>query len=223
MEYLIYSVEDDKDISYLINVTLSKQGYKVLSFYESESFFQALEEKIPNMLLLDIMLPGMNGTEILKNIRENKKYDEVEIIIISARSLILDKVKGFDLGADDYIEKPFNILELISRVNAKVRRFQKEKLIQVQDLTLNLDKRICLKADMPLSLTPKEFDILALLCHAKGNVVTRDEILNQIWSFDAIYETRTVDMHIKSLRRKLEDKENQLIVTVHGTGYKVNI
>lgn len=223
MEYLIYSVEDDRDISHLINVTLSKQGYKVVSFYDGESFFKALETTTPNIILLDIMLPGISGTEILSKVRSLQKYNDVEIIIISAKSMILDKVQGFELGADDYIDKPFNILELISRVNAKVRRLKKDRIFTYEDITLNQDKRICLKNDQEIQLTTKEFDILAILFNANGNVLSREKILNEIWGYDAIYETRTVDMHIKSIRQKLEDIDKKLITTVHGVGYKINI
>ena len=223
MEYLIYSVEDDKDISNLINVTLSKQGYKVVSFYDGYSFFNALENKTPNMILLDIMLPDISGTKILEKLRAIERYNEIEIIIISAKSMILDKVQGFDLGADDYIEKPFNILELISRVNAKVRRFKKDLEITIGDVTLNLNKHLCIKDGKTIQLTTKEFEILAILFNANGDVISREKILNTIWGYDAIYETRTVDMHIKSIRQKLDDLDKNLIITVHGVGYKVNI
>lgn len=223
MEYLIYSVEDDRDISHLINVTLSKQGYKVVSFYDGESFFKALETTTPNIILLDIMLPGISGTEILSKVRSLQKYNDVEIIIISAKSMILDKVQGFELGADDYIDKPFNILELISRVNAKLRRLKKDRIFTYGDITLNQDKRICLKNDQEIQLTTKEFDILTILFNANGKVLSREKILNEIWGYDAIYETRTVDMHIKSIRQKLEDIDKKLIATVHGVGYKINI
>lgn len=222
MDYLIYSVEDDKDISNLINITLSKQGYKIVSFYDGESFFEALEKEVPHMVLLDIMLPGISGTDILAKIRKAAKFNDIDIIIISAKSLIFDKVQGFDLGADDYIEKPFNILELISRVNAKFRRFKKDQEITVQDVTLILNKHIVKKNGVEIQMTAKEFEILALLFSANGDVLTREKILNTIWGFDAIYETRTVDMHIKSIRQKLDDIDKKLISTVHGVGYKIN-
>ena len=222
MEYLIYSVEDDRDISNLINITLSKQGYKVVSFYDGESFFDALNKELPHMILLDIMLPGMSGTEILGKIRSFAKYNDIDIIIISAKSMLLDKVQGFDLGADDYIEKPFNILELISRVNAKFRRFKKDEILSVGDIVLNLSKHTCMMGEEEIPLTAKEFEILALLFSSKGDVLTRERILNSIWGFDAVYETRTVDMHIKSLRKKLNDEDKKLITTVHGVGYKIN-
>jgi two-component system alkaline phosphatase synthesis response regulator PhoP len=223
MEYLIYSVEDDKDISHLINVTLSKQGYNVVSFYDGETFFEVLKQKKPNMILLDIMLPGISGIDILKKVREKDDLDPIEIIIISAKSLVMDKVDGFDLGADDYIEKPFNILELISRVNAKFRRFQKTRVITFGEISLDIDKHLCMNGDEKINLTNKEFDILVLLFQAKGNVISRDTILNKIWEVDQVFETRTIDMHIKSLRQKLDDKENNLIMTVHGLGYKLNV
>lgn len=223
MKYLIYSVEDDKDISNLINLTLTKQGYEVKSFYDGKTFFEELNKRCPNMILLDIMLPNISGIDILKKLRSDPTYDQVDIIIISAKNMIMDKVLGLDFGADDYIEKPFNILELISRVNAKVRRYQTNRIITIQDVTLDLNKHLCIKNDEEIPLTVKEFDILSLLFNAKGSVLTREDILNQIWGVDAIYETRTVDMHIKSLRQKLNDKNNQLIQTVHGLGYKINI
>jgi len=223
MEFLIYSVEDDKDISNLINITLSKQGYQVTSFYDGKSFIKALAEKVPDMILLDIMLPGISGLEILEMVRKDKKYNDVDVIIISAKSLILDKVQGFELGADDYIDKPFNILELISRVNAKVRRKKVEQVITFQNVTLNLNKHICYVNNEEVQLTSREFEILALLFKANGSVLSREEILSSIWGVDAIYETRTVDMHIKSLRQKINDLQKRLIATVHGVGYRINI
>jgi two-component system alkaline phosphatase synthesis response regulator PhoP len=223
MEFLIYSVEDDKDISNLINITLSKQGYQVISFYDGKSFIKALAEKVPDMILLDIMLPGISGLEILEMVRKDKKYNDVDVIIISAKSLILDKVQGFELGADDYIDKPFNILELISRVNAKVRRKKVEQVITFQNVTLNLNKHICYVNNEEVQLTSREFEILALLFKANGSVLSREEILSSIWGVDSIYETRTVDMHIKSLRQKINDLQKRLIATVHGVGYRINI
>lgn len=223
MEFLIYSVEDDKDISNLINITLSKQGYQVTSFYDGKSFIKALAEKVPDMILLDIMLPGISGLEILEMVRKDKKYNDVDVIIISAKSLILDKVQGFELGADDYIDKPFNILELISRVNAKERRKKVEQVITFQNVTLNLNKHICYVNNEEVQLTSREFEILALLFKANGSVLSREEILSSIWGVDAIYETRTVDMHIKSLRQKINDLQKRLIATVHGVGYRINI
>jgi len=223
MEYLIYSVEDDKDIAHIINVTLTKQGYKVETFFDGKSLFDALNNKKPNMILLDMMLPDIQGQEILKTLRNNKEYDDVEIIIVSANRMIMDKVDGLDLGADDYIEKPFDILELMSRINAKVRRHQKSKIITLKDITIDINKHTCFKDNKEVILTVKEFAILSLLFESKGDVVSRDKLLSHIWGDESGYESRTIDMHIKSLRRKIKDDKGEVILTVYGLGYKVNL
>ena len=219
MNYLVYSVEDDKDISRLINIALSKQGYSVKSFYDGKSFYEALKESIPNMILLDMMLPDISGTDILKDLRSKKEFDDVEILIVSANTLLIDKVDGLDLGADDYIEKPFDILELMSRVNAKVRRYKVSRQIKIDDIILDIDRKLCIKDNEEITLTSKEFEILSILFENKDIVISRDEIINKIWNIEIAIETRTVDMHIKSLRQKLG---NNIIKTVHGKGYIVN-
>ncbi|MFA5542306.1 MAG: response regulator transcription factor [Bacilli bacterium] len=221
MDYLIYSIEDDEDIRRLIKLALSKSNFLVKSFPDGESFFEELEKEKPNMILLDMMLPGISGSEILKKLRSHKKYDDIEIIIVSSNNMLIDKIDGFDLGADDYIEKPFDVMELISRVNAKVRRYKKNRSIIINNISLDLESHTCLKDGVEVLLTLKEFEILSLLFKNKGNVVSRDDLLNQIWGVDQFYETRTIDVHIKSLRSKLEDSHNKLINTVHGIGYKV--
>ncbi len=222
MDYLIYSIEDDKDIALIINKTLSKQGYIVETFYDAHSFFNAFSNKKPNMILLDMMLPDMSGTEILKKIRANSSNDDIEIIIISANHMIMDKVDGLDLGADDYIEKPFDLLELMSRVGAKVRRHKKSNVISINGLVLDLDSHTCNIDNEEIDLTIKEFEILTLLCQKKGAVVSRDEIFESIWNTNQVLESRTLDMHIKSLRSKLKDKQT-MIKTVYGIGYKINV
>ncbi len=221
MDFLIYSIEDDKDIALIINKTLSKQGYDIKSFYDAKTFFQAFEQTKPNMILLDMMLPDMSGQEILKKIRANSLYDDIEIIIISANHMIMDKVDGFDLGADDYIEKPFDILELMSRVQAKARRHKKNK-ITIGNFTIDFEKRVCTINDEEIQLTTKEYEILALLCKNRGKVISRDDIFEQIWNTDQILESRTVDMHIKSIRAKLKENKD-LIKTIYSVGYKINL
>ena len=222
MDYLIYSVEDDHDIAHIINVTLTKQGYQIQTFYDGMSFLTALASKKPNMILLDMMLPDISGSEIIKRIRANNYYDDVEIIIVSANRMVMDKVDGLDLGADDYIEKPFNILELMSRINAKVRRFQKNRIIKIKDYSLDLDRLVVLKNEDIIPLTSKEFEILSLLFLNKDKVLSRDEIFMKIWG-QAAFESRTIDMHIKSLRKKLKDEKGDFIQTIYGIGYKLNI
>jgi two-component system alkaline phosphatase synthesis response regulator PhoP len=219
MEYLIYSIEDDKDIAYIINVTLTKQGYQVKTFGDGKSFFEAFSGQKPHMILLDMMLPDISGQEILKKIRSKHENDDIDIIIISANHMLIDKIDGLDLGADDYIEKPFDLLELMSRVNVKVRRHRLNRIITLGDFCLDLDRREYQKNGNTINLTNKEFDILAILFQKADRVVTREELLNEIWGMDAILETRTIDMHIKSLRSKTGD--NDLIITVYGVGYKV--
>lgn len=222
MDYLIYSVEDDRDISKIINLTLTKAGYKVESFVNGKLLFEAIKKQVPNMLLLDMMLPEMSGQEILKKIRSNPNLDEVEIIIISANRDLLDKVEGLELGADDYIEKPFDILELLSRINTKVRRSKKRKIIEIKGVSLDLDKHLCFKNGKEVKLTPREFDILAILMNKNGLIVKKDEILNKIWGTEISLETRTVDMHITSIRKKLNDN-GEFIMTLYGVGFKINI
>ena len=222
MDYLIYSVEDDHDIAHIINVALTKQGYQIQTFYDGMSFLTALASKKPNMILLDMMLPDISGSEIIKRIRANNYYDDVEIIIVSANRMVMDKVDGLDLGADDYIEKPFNILELMSRINAKVRRFQKNRIIKIKDYSLDLDRLVAMKNEDIIPLTSKEFEILSLLFLNKDKVLSRDEIFMKIWG-QAAFESRTIDMHIKSLRKKLKDEKGDFIQTIYGIGYKLNI
>ena len=222
MNYLIYSVEDDKNISHLINVALSKQGYIVESFCDGESFFKRFKEQKPNLILLDMMLPNIQGSEILKTIRDDESNDEIQIIIVSANRLVMDKVDGLDLGADDYIEKPFDILELMSRVNSKVRRFQKKQRIVRGDLILDISKHEFYKKEQLIELTNKEFEILKLLLKKNGDVLSREEIFNAIWG-SGVLESRTIDMHVKALRNKIDDNDGTIIKTVYGIGYKIEL
>lgn len=221
MNFLIYSVEDDPNIALILNKTLSKQGYTVQSFPNGTSFWAAFSKEQPQMVLLDMMLPDIPGSELLKKIRSNPRYDDIQIIIISANHMVMDKVDGFDLGADDYIEKPFDLLELMSRVAAKVRRYQKNRSLSSGKLIVNLDERSCLVDGRKIDLTTKEFDILAFLLERKGKVVSREELFERIWNTDQILESRTLDMHIKSLRSKLGQHQDQ-IKTVYGIGYQIS-
>ena len=218
MSSVIYSVEDDKDIAKIINKTLSKQGYEVFSFYDGTSFIKAFDENKPDMVLLDMMLPDLSGAHLLQYIRKDSANDHIPVVIISANSLVTDKVDGLDMGADDYIAKPFDLLELMSRVNALFRRFKKSSSFEYGKLVLNSESHICKYDGKTISLTIKEFDILALLLKNKGKVVSRDEILSSIWGNEEL-ETRTIDMHIKSLRKKINDEG--IIETIYGLGYKV--
>ena len=222
MSYLIYSVEDDTNISNIIRLTLQMKGYEVSTFNDGKSFFDALEKNIPDLILLDIMLPDMSGLDILKILKSSSKYSDVRIIILSAKSMIVDKVEGLDLGADDYIAKPFDILELVSRVNAQKRRQAKDNVITVGDLVIDHKKRECKFQNTVVNLTKKEFDILLYLIEKQNEVVSRDELIQVIWGNDFQYETRTIDMHIKSLRKKLP-VDGEFIKTIYGVGYMLSL
>lgn len=219
---LIYSVEDDEDISLIINKTLTKQGFTVKSFENGKKFLEQFKLETPDIVLLDLMLPDMSGSDIIKKIRSNQKYENVHIIVVSAKHMTMDKVENLDLGADDYIEKPFDLLELMSRVEAHARRLRKSNLIKIGDIELDVAKRECIYQNKPVDLTVKEFDILLLLAKNAPNVLSRDQIFEEIWNTNQIVESRSLDMHIKTLRSKLND-DGKLIKSIYGIGYKLNI
>ncbi len=219
---LIYSVEDDEDISLIINKTLTKQGFTVKSFENGKKFLEQFKLETPDIVLLDLMLPDMSGSDIIKKIRSNQKYDNVHIIVVSAKHMTIDKVENLDLGADDYIEKPFDLLELMSRVEAHARRLRKSNLIKIGDIELDIAKRECIYQNKPVDLTVKEFDILLLLAKNAPNVLSRDQLFEEIWNTNQIVESRSLDMHIKTLRSKLND-DGKLIKSIYGIGYKLNI
>lgn len=219
---LVYSLEDDVDIALIINKALTKQGFDVHTFYNGNDFLKAFNQEKPQIVLLDLMLPDISGLDILRTIRKNSENEDIHIIIISAKHLPMDKVEGLDLGADDYVEKPFDVLELMSRVEAHARRLRQKSNITYKDITLDLNKRECHIGEEKIILTNKEFEILSLLLKNPENVVTREELFKCIWDTDKIVESRTLDMHIKSLRNKLGDK-GQMIKSIYGVGYKVSL
>ena len=220
-KYLIYSVEDDQDIGHIINATLTKQGYEVITFPDGESFLDAFALRKPNMILLDLMLPGIQGKDLRKEIRSKKANDDIQVLIISAKNLPIDKVDGLDLGADDYIEKPFDLLELMSRVNAHARRNRQPDSIQIGDLHLDLSSNSLTKKDQDIELTPSEAKIIVLLFKNAGKVVTRQQIAEELYGDPAKEDSRTIDMHIKSIRAKIGDRNQEVILSVYGSGYKI--
>lgn len=224
MGSIIYSVEDDVDIARIINKTLTKQGYQVFSFPDGKSFIEAFNKQKPDLVLLDLMLPDMNGNDIIKFIRNDIENNEVEIIIISAKRMLMDKVEGLDLGADDYLEKPFDLLELMSRVNARLRRHQNKNILIYNNLKVDLQKHLVFLDNKEIICTNKEFDILTYLLQRKGQAVSRDDLLTFLWGDNnSDYESRTIDVHIKSLRAKLNDNDGSIIQTIYGIGYKIGI
>ena len=220
MSKLIYSVEDDENIGYVINKALTNSGYDVKTFASSQPFYAELEKQIPDILLLDIMLPGESGLEILSKIRKDPKYSNIYVIIVSAKDSEFDKVTGLDQGADDYIAKPFGIFELTSKINAVFRRFKDKEVLRVKDISLLVNERKCKKGDIEIALTQKEFDLFKYLLERKPNVVRKEDVIKDIWGSE-YGETRTIDMHIKSLRQKIQDKDSSIIVTLHGIGYRI--
>lgn len=224
MGSIIYSVEDDVDIARIINKTLTKQGYQVYSFQDGKSFIEAFNKQKPDLVLLDLMLPDMDGNDIIKYIRNDIENNEVEIIIISAKRMLMDKVEGLDLGADDYLEKPFDLLELMSRVNARLRRHQNKNILIYNNLKVDLQKHLVFLDNKEIICTNKEFDILTYLLQRKGQAVSRDDLLTFLWGDNnSDYESRTIDVHIKSLRAKLNDNDGSIIQTIYGIGYKIGI
>lgn len=220
-EFLIYSVEDDEDIAYIIKATLEKQGYQVVTFFDGESFLEAFKNKKPNLILLDMMLPNIQGKDILKYIRSDSNNDSIQIMIVSANRMTIDKVDGLDLGADDYISKPFELLELISRVNAKARRFQvNNNEITIREFTLNINNKTLTKKGVFIDLTSLEFKLLTLLFLNRGKVVSKNDIAKDLYNDETKENSRGIGMLINSLRKKL--KNQNLIVSRYGIGYIIN-
>lgn len=220
MSDFIYLVEDDKDIRDLVVYALKNEGYDVLAFSDGREIFLNLEKKMPSVLILDIMLPYENGLEILKKIR--KQYKFLPVIMLTAKSLEYDKILGLDLGADDYITKPFSIIEFLARVRAILRRCKKdvETVITFKNIKLYIDKHLVFVDDKEIFLTVKEFELLNYLIKNKNKVITREMILNSIWGYEFEGESRTIDVHIANLRQKL-GKYGKCLKTVRGVGYKV--
>ena len=215
---MIYVVEDDMAIRNLVSYALKEKGYEVKSFEDGLSIVDEIRKNPCELLLLDLMLPGRDGVSILKEIRG---FSDVPVIILTAKSDEFDRVLGLESGADDYITKPFSILELLSRVKAILRRVKKEDSdhLSYKNLTINTKKRTVKVDDDLVELTYKEFEMLNLFMNNIGNVITREDFLLKIWGYDYQGETRTVDVHIASLRSKLKDA-GKYISTVRNLGYK---
>ena len=219
----IYIVEDDKNIREIEMFALKNSGYAVEEFENAKSFFSRTVEKVPDLVLLDIMLPDMDGLEIVKKLRSRPDTVRVPIILVTAKTTELDKVKGLDIGADDYLTKPFGVMELLSRVKALLRRsraLQDDKQLVLGDITLDSERREVHVGGELCELTFKEFELLKLLMVNAGIVLHRDTIMSDVWGTDYEGESRTLDMHIKTLRQKLGEAGN-MIKTVRNVGYKM--
>ncbi|NLM10141.1 MAG: response regulator transcription factor [Clostridiaceae bacterium] len=220
---MIYCVEDDPNIRELIIYTLKTGGFEAKGFSDSISFFNEMKTKFPSLILLDIMLPGTDGLTILKKLKENAATSDIPVIMLTAKGTEFDKVQGLDMGADDYITKPFGVLELISRVKSVLRRVEpktKNNVLKAGDITMDTAKRMVMAGNTEIKLTAKEFELLYYLMSNVDIVLTRDKLLDKIWGFDFEGETRTLDVHIRSLRKKL-GKYGKAIETVRGVGYRI--
>lgn len=219
----VYVVEDDENMSDLECYTLTNNGYEVKPLYTAKEFEQELKKRIPDMIILDIMLPDENGIRMLVKLRQAESTRDIPVMMVTARSSEVEKVKCLDAGADDYVTKPFGVLEFNSRVKALFRRSMKNSnfnLIQVGDIVLDDDRRIVTVGEEEKNVTFKEYELLKYLMINKGIVLARDKIMEAVWGFDFQGESRTVDMHIKTLRQKIGSERNR-IKTVRNVGYKI--
>lgn len=223
MKYIIYAVEDDESIRDLYKYTFEPLGYEVQAFETAEDMLATLKVAQPHVILMDVMLPGMDGISATKLVKE--KYKNIAIIMISAKGDEISKVRGLDAGADDYLSKPFGVLELVARVKVNIRKLNiandELSILECGEIKLNNNEHIVTVNNKPVKLTLKEFNLLKLIMSKVDNVVPRETILNEVWGFEYYGKTRTLDMHIKSLRSKLaEFTDNDYIQTVRGVGYK---
>lgn len=222
MEKTVYIVEDDIAIRELEAYALINNDFVVKEFGDSNELFNALQERLPSMIILDVMLPCEDGLSILKKIRNIPLYKNIPVIMVTAKTSELDAVKGLDLGADDYITKPFGVMEFVSRVKAVLRRTTKSPVdtIIFHDIIIDDARRIVTVNNQEISLTYKEYEILKVLIINKGIVLTRDSLMEGVWGYDFNQGNRTIDVHIQSLRKKLGDY-GDCIKTIRNVGYKI--
>ncbi len=218
---LIYIVEDDKNIREIEAFALKNSGYHIQDFECAKDFYASMKEKLPNLIVLDVMLPDEDGLSIVKEIRSNPESRKIPIIMVTAKTTELDKVKGLDQGADDYLTKPFGVMELVSRIKALLRRCQgtqEERAYALNGILLDNEKHAVWVEDKPVELTFKEFRLLQLLLQNAGIVTSREIIMERVWGTDFEGESRTLDMHIKTLRQKLGER-GSMIKTIRNVGY----
>lgn len=223
----ILIIEDEQHIQELLTYNLQQREYKVVNLLDGTRAIETIEREKPDLILLDIMLPGKDGIEICKELKRKRETENIPIIMLTARGEEFDKVLGLEIGADDYITKPFSVKELIARIRAILRRTSKaaysNTFLQIGDIIIDNEKYEVMKNNKRIELTLKEFELLKLLAENKGKVLTRNFLLDKIWGYEYSGETRTVDVHIRHLRKKLEedDKEPKYIETIRGVGYRI--
>lgn len=230
----ILIVDDDENIAELISLYLTKECFETSIVYDGESALESVKTFEPNLILLDLMLPGIDGYQVCREVRASSS---IPIIMLSAKGEIFDKVLGLELGADDYMEKPFDTKELVARVRAVLRRYKpaaapvaettapaaKIKMVEYPDLTINLTNYAVVYKGKTIEMPPKELELLYFLASSPNQVFTREQLLDQIWGYEYIGDTRTVDVHIKRLREKIRDHESWRLSTVWGIGYKFEV
>lgn len=222
---MIYCVEDDSNIRELVVYTLGTTGFDARGFEDGKTFFKALEEELPELVLMDIMLPEEDGIALLKKLKMSGKTKDIPVIMVTAKGAEYDKVKGLDLGADDYVTKPFGMMELISRIKAVLRRSRKNdpkdsEVLSLAGIEIDLKKHEVKADGKVVNLTLKEYELLKYLMKSPNIVMTRDALLEGIWGYDFGGETRTVDVHVRTLRQKL-GAFGEKIETVRGVGYRM--
>ena len=220
---MIYIVEDDRNIQEIELFALKNSGYQATGFETAKEFYKALNEKLPELILRDIMLPDEDGLSILKRLRTRADTQKIPVILVTAKTSEIDKVKGLDGGADDYIAKPFGVMEMIARVKALLRRSggMEESLLTCGNVTLDGEKRMVYVDGKSIELTYKEFELLKLLMKNHGIVISRDVIMERVWDSSFEGESRTIDVHVRTLRQKLGDG-GALIKTIRNVGYMVD-
>ena len=224
----ILIIEDEEHIVELIKFNLESNGYKVSYAFNGRDGIKRVEMEKPDLVLLDLMLPEVDGIDVCNRIKNNRELKQIPIIMLTAKSSETDKIIGLEIGADDYMTKPFSIRELLTRIKVILRRYQNTQpfketgKITVEDLTIDIDKHEVTRGETKFQLTLKEFELLKILAENRGKVLSRNFLLDEIWGYDYFGETRTVDVHIRHLRSKIEsDSDLKYIETVRGVGYKV--
>ena len=223
----ILIVDDEEHIIELIKFNLENNGYKVITASNGHDALKMAKNEVPQLVLLDLMLPGIDGYDVCREIRQDQSISNMPVIMTTAKGEELDKILGLELGADDYITKPFSVRELMARVKAVLRRTKTQyvdKTYTFGDTNIDFQKHEVIKADKKVDLTLKEFELIQILIKNKGKVMTRDSLLDKVWGYEYIGETRTVDVHIRHLRQKIEDddKNPKFIETIRGIGYRFN-
>lgn len=222
---MIWCVEDDASIRDIELYVLNSAGFETKGFEDGTAFWKALQQERPELVVLDLMLPGIDGIELLKRMKASMEYEKIPVILATAKGEEYDRIKGLDLGADDYIVKPFSMMEMVSRVRAVLRRSRpkpESKLLKVGGLVVNLEERTMMIDGERIQLTFKEFELLSTFLSHPGMVFTREQLFSQIWKTEYMGDSRTLDSHIRTLRRKLGDY-GRMIETVRNVGYRLEV